>query len=77
MQRHFTSRPLQQLLAASAVFLAVGGSAFAQTATPAPSAAPPAPATAPEQAAPQQDGKHRHGDHDEQTVERGHGVSRG
>lgn len=60
MQRHFTSRPLQQLLAASAVFLAVGGSAFAQTATPAPSAAPSAPAASPEQAAPHHGGKHRH-----------------
>ncbi|CAG9183605.1 EF-hand domain-containing protein [Cupriavidus respiraculi] len=71
MQRHFTSRPLQQLLAASAVFLAVGGSAFAQTATPAPSAAPPAAATAPEQAAPRHDGMHRHGEHG-----KGHGHHR-
>jgi Ca2+-binding EF-hand superfamily protein len=86
MQRHFTSRPLQQLLAASAVFLAVGGSAFAQTTTPAPSTAPVAPAVSPsgaapapsaEQGAPHHGGKHRHGDHARHHGHHGHHGAHG
>lgn len=66
----FKSRPVQQLLAASAVFLAIGGSAMAQTATPqtAPQATPPAAQPGTPGSGPHRDGKHHghrghHGHH--------------